>query len=220
MTIERRKQAEAPVPSADKRTEPLDRRQRQRDLLDTIDARITSAMMPAENRVAAVAYLLTTLKLADEAETMRLLNCGAGQMKAARKRAEEGVKMRSTLGSLIEQIRTEMEHPSAVPQQQTVEQQQAETPLEKLARAIFVSDPNPKSMARSSQERHAKRAIALIAWNELRDTEEAAKFVGNASKPVFARLLAEARGEYADEEGLFRKKVQAICEELKIPAPF
>ena len=220
MTIERRKQPEAPVPSADKRTAPLDRRHMQQDLLDKIDARIKSAMMPAENRVAAAAYLLTTLKLADEAETMRLLNCGAGQMKAARKRAEESVSLGNTLGAVVRQIRLEMENPNAVPQQKAGEQETVEVRLKKFAEAAFVSDPNPASNAGKSQRRQVRMAVALIARGPLgKNPGESAKLVGDdTSYQVFRQLLTDARGEYA-ANGHFYKKVLAICDGIGIRAP-
>src|SRR3990167_252041 len=173
MAIEGRKQPEAPAPSADKRTVPLDRQQTQQKLLDTVDARMKSAMMPAENRLAAAAHLLITLKLADEAETMRLLNCGPGQMKAARKRAEEGVMLGNTLGAMIGQIRLEVENPNAVPQQKAGEQETVEVRLKKFAEAAFVSDPNPKNNAGKSERKQKKLAIALIArWSLGKKPEE------------------------------------------------
>jgi len=220
MAIEGRKQPGAPVPSADTRTAPLDRRQRQQNLLDTIDARIKSAAMPAENRLAAAAHLLITLKLADEAETMRLLNCGPGQMKAARKRGDESVVLMNTLGAMIGQIRLEVENPNAVVEQKVGEPASAEDRLKRLARASFVTDPNPASNAGKSQRRQMRMVIALIARGPLgKNPSESAKLVGDGtSYQVFRQLLIDARGEYA-AGGPFYKKVRAICDEIGVRAP-
>src|SRR3989344_908180 len=220
MAIEGRKQPEAPAPSADKRTVPLDRQQTQQKLLDTVDARIKKAMMPAENKLAAAAYLLITLKLADEAETMRLLNCGPGQMKAARKRGDESVALMNALGAMIGQIRLEAENPNAVPQQKAGEQETVEVRLKKFAEAAFVSDPNPASNAGKSQRRQVRMAVALITRGPLgKNPSESAKLVGDGtSYQVFRQLLTDSRGEYA-AKGPFYKKVRAICDEIGVHLP-
>src|SRR3989338_3000138 len=214
MAIEGRKQPGAPVPSADTRTAPLDRRQRQQNLLDTIDARIKSAAMPAENRLAAAAHLLITLKLADEAETMRLLNCGPGQMKAARKRGDESVALMNALGAMIGQIRLEMENPNAVPQQKAGEQETVEVRLKKFADAAFVIDPNPASHAGKSERKRKKLAVALIAkWSLGKKPEESMGLAVIGSKENLREILVEASEEYRGK-GPFYEKVCAICEEL------
>ncbi|OGG63336.1 hypothetical protein A3C21_03775 [Candidatus Kaiserbacteria bacterium RIFCSPHIGHO2_02_FULL_59_21] len=205
----------------------LGRKDEQRKLLEKIDARVKSGALAPRHTLAVAVYLFGALRrdggmLASEAEVFAMMQCGTQKLKEAKQLAEDILMMGGALGKVIREIEREMTNPEAAPQEKTGDPETQETMasrIKRLANASFVHDKSLKSNARKLQEKQARRAIALIARRSLRKyPETGSTLTKEMGRDNFDKTLSDAEIEYA-QQGAFHRLVQAICNDLDIPAP-